>query len=70
MRPLLEREDINLMTAGTKYGATPLLWVVDRGHEGVVEVILELEDMTSNSADTKYGRGRFWWGAEWGTREY
>lgn len=45
MKLLLEREHINLNTADTKYGRTPLWWAAKDGHEGIVRLLLDREDV-------------------------
>ena len=62
----LEREDVNLNQADNKYGRTPLSWVVEYGHKGVVKMLLEREDVSPNQTDTEYGATPLSWAAESG----
>ena len=62
----LEREDVNLNLADNKYGRTPLSWVVEYGHKGVVKMLLERKGVDPNQADTKYGMTPLSWGVEKG----
>ena len=61
---LLEREDINLDQADTKYGRKPLSWAAENGHEGVIKMLLERQDVNPGQADAEYGRTPLLWAAE------
>ena len=39
-----ERKDVNLNWADTKYGRVPLSRATNRGHEGIVKILIERKD--------------------------
>ena len=62
----MERDDIGPDTADSQYNLTPLWWVVDKGHEGVVKLLLGRGDVDPNTKEAKYGRTPLLWAAEQG----
>jgi len=52
----LERKDVVPDRPDTKYGQTPLSWAAERGHEGIVKMLLERKDVNPDHPDTRYGR--------------
>ena len=49
MRILLERNDINLNIADTRYGQTPLEYAVSKGYQEIAELLQErANSITSN----------------------
>src|SRR5205807_47038 len=44
-------------------GSTALTWAANRGHEGVVKILLERADVNPDEADDKYGRTPLSWAA-------
>jgi len=48
---LLEREDVNPNQGDTEYGRTPLSWAAEKGHEGVVKVLLGRGDVRTITPD-------------------
>ena len=42
---LLKREDVNPDQPDTKYGRAPLWWAAEKGHEGIVKMLLERRDV-------------------------
>ena len=45
---LLEREDVNPNHADTEYGRTPLSWAAEKGHEGIVKILMQWKDIYSD----------------------
>ena len=53
---LLEREDINPDWADTEYDWTPLSWAAEKGHEGIVRMLLQREDGNLDLVEPTYSR--------------
>ncbi|KAG0128947.1 hypothetical protein HOY82DRAFT_565395 [Tuber indicum] len=47
----LDRGDVNPEQPDTKYGRTPLSWAAQRGHEGVVKMLLQRKDVSTATLD-------------------
>ena len=52
--------------SSSEYGQTPLLWAVENGHEGVVELLLRRGSVNPNPPDTVYGQTPLSWAAKKG----
>ena len=55
--------DIN---AGDYFGSTALTWAAERGHEGVVKILLGRGDINPDQADTDWGKSPLIWAADSG----
>jgi len=53
----------------SKSGRTPLSWAAEKGHEGIVKLLLERRDINPNTSDTIYGRTPLLWAAGTGHEE-
>ena len=49
---LLERGDVNLNQVDTRSGYTLFSWAAEKGHEGVVKMLLEREDVNPDQPVT------------------
>ena len=50
-------------------GRTPLSWAAEKGHGGILKLLLEREDVNPDTPDTEYGRTPLSWAAEKGHEE-
>ena len=53
MKLLLGRKDVNPDIPDTIYGQTPLLWAAEKGHEGILMLLLGRKEVNSNSSNQR-----------------